>query len=340
MKKFSNYSAAIASAAAMLILILDSKTAFAGGAEGVKLCIEVLVPSLLPFFVVSNMLLSSLAGRPFPVLRPLERHLRVPEGSAYILLLGLLGGYPTGAQAVGQARRTGLVSNKDAGRLLAFCSNAGPSFLFGMGARLFPSLWYCWLLWAIHILSAWVVCMLTPGIPENRPVKPTQSSETLVDALKKAVQVMALVCGWVILFRVIIAFAQRWFLWLLPEAGQILVTGLLELSNGCCALADLERTGLRFVLFSIFLAFGGLCVTLQTHSVAQGTELSLYMPGKLTQAAISLLLCIPAQLLMPLDQRVNIPMPLVLLCILVCAFYGILLGKKQKNSSIYAEAGV
>ena len=47
---------------------------------------------------------------------------------------------------------------------------------------------------------------------------------------------MATVCGWVELFRVLLAFLKRWIFWILPAAVHVAVTGILELSNGCCEL--------------------------------------------------------------------------------------------------------
>ena len=68
---------------------------------------------------------------------------------------------------------------------------------------------------------------------------------------------MGNVCGWVILFRILIAFLERWFLWLLPASVRVAVTGLLELSNGCCALAEIKDFKMRFLLCSGMLSFGG-----------------------------------------------------------------------------------
>ena len=284
----------IFAALGMLLLILDSRTALTGAREGIELCVRTVIPSLFPFFVLSILLTGSLTGREMPILRPLEKLTGIPKGSGSILLTGLLGGYPVGAQSVAQAKETGRLSPGDARRMLAFCNNAGPAFLFGMASSLFPKPWMAWALWALHILSALTVSLFLPGesareihtAPGNRP--------TLSSAMASALRVMATVCGWVVLFRVVIAFVGRWFSWLLPAECQVILSGLLELTNGCCSLASIENVELRFLLCSAMLAFGGLCVAMQTFSVAQDTDLTLYFPGKLMQTAFSILysLCV------------------------------------------------
>ncbi len=311
----------------MAVLILDTKTALAAGAEGVKLCIWTLIPSLFPFFLISILLTSALAGFRLPFLAPLGSLLRIPRGSETLVILGLLGGYPSGAQTIAQARRSGGLSKEDAKRMLAFCSNAGSSFLFGVGARLFPQMWICWLLWAIHIISAWTVAVLTPGGSRNTVELQASTHISITAALKASIEVMALVCGWVVLFRVLLGFAERWFIWLLPKQAQLFLVGITEMTNGCTSLLEVECIGLRMTLCSVFLGFGGLCVALQTKSVTAGTDSSLYLPGKITQAAVSFLLCMPAQLLLPAEQRMHVSLPAVIACGVAVAGYGFITRK-------------
>ena len=107
--------------------------------------------------------------------------------------------------------------------------------------------------------------------------------------MSEAVHTMALVCGWVIVFRVMIAFLDKWFLWLLPPTVRVSIIGLLELSNGCCELPELSSISTRFILCSGMLAAGGLCVTAQTVSVTPGLSLRYYCAGKLIQIVVSLI---------------------------------------------------
>lgn len=280
----------IAAALGITLLILDSKTALAGAQNGVELCIRTVIPSLFPFFLFSILLTTSLMGRRIPFLRPVCRLCRIPDGAESILIAGFLGGYPVGAQCVSQAYGAGKLTHADARRLLCFSNNCGPAFLFGMAATLFTEWWAPWTLWGIHIFSALFVGAMTPGETGSCSV---QSSTTVspVQALNRSVRIMAGVCGWVVIFRVLIDFLDRWFLWYLPIEAQVAVSGLLELSNGCVALYNIGDTGLRFILCAGFLGFGGLCVTMQTLSVVS-TELDsgLYFPGKVLHCCISLIL--------------------------------------------------
>ena len=319
---------------AVIVLILDTKTAVMGASEGIKLCLEVVIPSLFPFFIASIMLCNSLAGSNIKLLRPIGKLLRIPKGSEVLLLTGLLGGYPVGAQNIALAYQSGRLEHKDATRMIAFSSNAGPAFLFGMGMHLFPNGWICFMIWAIHIISAWIVGVITPGNSRTSAMNAPSKPISLSAAMRKSIIIMASVCGWVVIFRVILAFSQVWFLWILPEAAQYCLHGLMELSNGCCSLTSCESLGMRIVFFCGCISFGGLCVAMQTHSVCDGLNTKLYLPGKITQCACSIMLCAPVQHLLQPADRWYPHVGIYILCICVIAGYAVLTRKMKNNSSI------
>lgn len=320
----------IAAAVGMGLLILDTRTAVAGARSGIDLCVRTVIPSLLPFFFLSILLTSSLIGRRIWILRPVCRLCRIPEGAESILPAGLLGGYPVGAQCISQVFENGGLHQSDAQRMLAFCSNCGPAFLFGIVAAQFNRWWDAWLLWGIHIASALCVGAILPGNPhacrifQTRPIGPVQ-------ALERACKIMAGVCGWVVLFKVLLFFLQRWTLWMLPSVVQIIIQGLLELSNGCIALSGIINQDVRFVLCAGILSFGGLCVGMQTWSVvSEAIDRRLYFPGKVAQCAISILLAAI------LHGMVHWVIPALATSALVVIF----LRKMQKSSSIPQPIGV
>lgn len=302
MNRRYDFVSGTAAAVGLTILILDGKTALLGAVEGVSLCLNTLIPTLFPFFFLSNILTGSLMGRKIPFLRPVGRLCRIPEGAEYILLTGLLGGYPLGARAISQACESGTLSQRDARRMLAFCNNCGPAFLFGISGALFDDPKIPWLIFGIHVLSAIIVALVLPGEPE-RCVSEIRRSITAVQALWNSVRSVAGVCGWVVVFRTALAVMERWFLWYLPTEAQVIISGILELSNGCISLAAICNVRLRLLLCVGFLSFGGLCVTMQTHSAGAGVDKSLYFPGKVLQTVVSLflgcLICAPKWSVVP-----------------------------------------
>ena len=332
---------AICAGLGILILILDSRTAICGAQNGIELCIYSVIPSLFPFIVLTSILSPMISGGSSRFMRPLGRLLGMPNGSEGLFLTGILGGYPTGALAVHQAWQNGQLDKEEARRMLPFCSNAGPAFLFGILGSQFPHSWMPWVLWVIHILSALIVGMVLPGRSTTDSSFASPTPPNLTQAVRCGVVTMGCICGWILLFRVILAFCDKWFLWLLPQSARVVFYGLLELANGCCALNSVTSLGARFVMCSGMLAFGGICVMMQTASVTGKLGLGLYLPGKFLQGTISIVLSYLVQLVCfsPAERIENslLILPISLITVVLISF---LAAKRKIRGSIPQLFGV
>lgn len=271
----------------MLLLIFDTKTALLGAQDGVALCLQSVIPSLFPFLFLSIAFMDSIPSTTTPVLRPIREFFSIPKGTESILLASYLGGYPVGAQCIATLYHDNKLSKTTAERTLGFCNNAGPAFLFGVVSLSFSHPFTPWLLWMIHIGGSVFAVFFIRSVEVE--TSPADTKNVTIDTgkknyLKASISSMCSICGWVILFRIVLSFLKKWILWLFPIPVQTLLCGLLELTNGCLALSSISDPKLRFVIASILLAFGGFCVSMQTVSVTSGLSLKYYFLGKSLQA--------------------------------------------------------
>ena len=243
----------VLSCIAMLIIIIDGKSAVSSIRGGVDLCLRTVIPALFPFFILSGIMNSCFLGQTFRFLAPLQRLCKLPAGTESILLIGLFSGYPVGAQLVSEAYAGKCLSKENAMRMLGFCSNAGPAFIFGMLATAFTNPVIPWVLWGTHIVSGLTVGWLLPGGATDTCALKEKEVISVAKALQNATKNIATVCGWVILFRLMLDFCKGWFLWLLPDEIQVLIAGVVELTNGCVMLQQLESEGTRFILAAAML---------------------------------------------------------------------------------------
>lgn len=271
------------------MLIFDSRTALTGGTQGVALCLRTVIPSLFPFLFLSGCFSAAFSGARLGNLTILGRIFSLPLGTEYLLIPALLGGYPIGAQAVAQAYGSGGISRSQAERMLAYCSNVGPAFLFGMVINQFGRKSMTWAIWTIQIFSAWTAAKFF-GVRENTPQAPKASASQTSFGMESAVWAMLKICGWIVLFRIVAAFLERWFLWAAAPWLRVTVIGFLELANGCCCLTLIADEGIRFVICNLLLAFGGMCVAYQTASVCGELKLRFYLTGKLLQGTVAAML--------------------------------------------------
>ena len=251
-------------------MILDSKNVITGAKEGVQICLLVIIPSLFPYLILSNILTTAINGR------------------WSIFATGLLGGYPAGAQAIKTAYDLKRINKNQAENMLTYCNQAGPAFIFGMLSQLFTRAYIPWLIWCIHILSALIIYTIFHK-GDNRMIQANQrlNTCTLPESVERSVKSISLICGWVILFRIILQIINIRIFRQGSGIGNVIISGLLELSNGCVMLNGICNERLRFILCAVFLGFGGICVTFQTISITKGLKIKKYVIAKVFQCFIS-----------------------------------------------------
>ena len=210
--KRSNCIALAVTLSALGALLVCSQAALESARAGLTLCAQMIVPSLLPFFMLSSLLqqlgLPGILGR---LLYPVTQKLfGIGGAGASALLLGVTGGYPLGADAVARLRRSGALTREQAERALAFCNNSGPAFLVGAaGVGVFHSAGYGLLLYGVHVLSAVLVGMLFAphsggSLPEPRgQIAAVSLAQALPEAVRNAVRAVLTVSGFVVTFSVV-----------------------------------------------------------------------------------------------------------------------------------------
>ena len=331
---------------ALLLLIALPEAAAGAAQDGLALCAKVVLPSLFPFFVCSQLFLQlGFAARLSRLLaRSVSRLLRLPVQAGSAFVLGLFGGYPAGTQIACGLYEKKLLTRQEAERALAVCNQAGPSFIFGvLGGAVFGSAAAGAFLYGVQLLSAVLVCRLSgracqedaaAALPAQVPDVSFAAafSESVRRAGMSAIQVCMFVTVFSVLSRFLLLAAGAW----LPEQALPLALGLMELSAGCAALGSCGLPVLwKLCLASALLSFGGCSVLAQSRAVAADAGLrgTLLIPCKLLQAAISTALslllalllhaetwCIPTAL--PASSPVQTAGSCVLLvCTMLCMYF-------------------
>ena len=301
---------------AMAALLRWPQESMEAAREGLRLCGNVILPSLFPFFVLSSLVvelgMSRYLGRLLePVMRPL---FRVNGACACALALGFVGGYPVGARTAISLYQNGQCTKAEAERLLAFCNNSGPAFILGVvGAGVFGSSLAGLLLYLIHISASFLVGLIfrfyKPSQPPGRaagswsfqatPFAPA-FTRSVTGALASALNICAFVLFFTVAIRCLflsglMGLAARGLSALLTPLGmsqpwaQRLLTGLLELSSGVSSLSQGSGLSGRLPLAAFMLGWAGLSVHCQVLAFLGDSGLSMgtYLAGKLLHGGIS-----------------------------------------------------
>ena len=302
---------------AFAALMLRSAEAAESAANGIELCARVIIPSLLPFFVLSNLL--SELGLPHYIGRLaapfMSRMFNVGGHGAAVFVLGVSGGYPVGAAAVADLYSRRQCPKDEAERLLAFCNNSGPAFIVGAaGAGIFKNSAVGLKLYLIHILAAALVGMLFSGKSGENLSAPariqhfrvTSFAEAFAICVKNAIASTMTICGFIIFFSVAVGVLETLGIFSLlihglsmrmglsvPWARSLLV-GILELGSGIGSMNGLAATAPNLALAAFILGWGGISVHCQVLAAIADTDLSSakHTLGKCLHGLISALLAL------------------------------------------------
>lgn len=266
-------------------LIIFPDGALKGAGMGLSICLKAVVPSLLPFMLLSNIAVSTGGGEKLgkllsPIFKPL---LRIDENISVCFVTGLLGGYPCGGRLVGQMEKEGIISNSDAAKALAFCNNSGPLFIIGtVGAAVYSSTKIGLTLYGCHIVGA-VAAALVFGWQINSANTALKSksalsfSNSVGKAARESGEAILSVCALIITFSALI---EALGLYRFP-----LLVGLIEVSRGAAELGSYGTAALP--LAAAYISWGGLSVHFQTEAVTSGISKKYYYIGKIISALVS-----------------------------------------------------
>lgn len=114
-------------------LILMPGESLEASIRGLDMWWEIVFPSLLPFFIVSEMLIGFGVVRFIGVmLEPMMRPLfRVPGVGGFVWAMGMASGFPSGAKLTARLRQEEQITKLEAERLVSFTNSSNPLFIFG-----------------------------------------------------------------------------------------------------------------------------------------------------------------------------------------------------------------
>jgi sporulation integral membrane protein YlbJ len=198
--------------------------------QGLTMWWEIVFPSLLPFFIICELLISfGVVGFIGVLLEPLMRPLfKIPGVGGFVWALGMASGFPTGAKLTAKLRQEGQLTKIEAERLVSFTNSSNPLFIFGAVAVVFFENAQLGLILALaHYLGNICIGLIMRFYGQDQEVNCTQKQRSfsmkhalkvlhqtrlkeqrpfgklLGDAVISSINTLLMVGGFIILFAVI-----------------------------------------------------------------------------------------------------------------------------------------
>ncbi|WP_066066460.1 sporulation integral membrane protein YlbJ [Neobacillus soli] len=274
-------------------LISFPKESLDASTRGLEMWWEIVFPSLLPFFIVSEMLIGfgvvTFIG---VLLEPLMRPLfKVPGVGGFVWAMGMASGFPAGAKFTARLRQEGHLTQIEAERLVSFTNSSNPLFIFGavavgffhnpqLGILLAMAHYFGNICVGIFMrfygnetndkkteqrkrfkIRAALSALHQTRIRDNRPI-----GKLLGDAVNSSIQTLLMVGGFIILFSVV---------------NKILFH--LHITAGLAKVVETLFSSITFPeMLSIPLISGLFEITLGSDLTSQVTNASLMQKAMIT----------------------------------------------------------
>ncbi|MBQ9984433.1 MAG: hypothetical protein IJP29_07570 [Lachnospiraceae bacterium] len=265
----------------LILLLIFNDAVIAGAQNGLLLWYQTLIPSLLPFILVTNALSEMNTYQQIASRFSMKNIGRFYELLAVVM--GNLCGYPIGAKIINDFTMSQCLSPKRANELLAMASQASPMFLIGYVFRHFleEKLPLVIFLTAIY-LPVCVYYFLFRTFSKNQSsglVKHYMKKIPFRDTFMHSVEIMVTIGVYVILFSILLSI-------LLPLCSNHFVKlplFFLEITTGIKLISDTSyNESVQIALLCALSSFGGLCSAYQIKGVLQykNAEIKRYLIDK------------------------------------------------------------
>ena len=294
----------------LFLMLKNSSIAMEYITRGLRLCAKTVIPSLFPFMVISDLILSSGLGE--TLLRPIApvccRLLRLPQVGCYAVIMGLLCGFPIGARCAISALKANQMTEEEVLRVLLFSTNPSAAFLINaVGASLWGNQRFGMALFASVLLSqilsglllTYVFCKKEHDLSSQANTTSSEKAPTIsltrqfTQAIGSASTGILLICAYVVFFSALSGTVNLVLEGVgAPSSLKVMIACILELSGGASAACGLAQPLFAALLCAFAAGWGGISVHCQLMSVCDGFRLkfSTYLLAKLLQSILCALL--------------------------------------------------
>ncbi len=295
-------------------ILKNPQISLKGAQEGLLIWFNIVIPSLLPFFIISEILISigfvDLIGK---ILEPLMRPIfNLPGIAAFTFSMSIVSGYPVGSKVVSSLRKNNLITKTEGDQMIVLSSTSGPLFMLGavtVGMLNNPSL-------APLILYPHYLAVITIGllfrfykIKDSKKIKNRGYIKTkelqkkfplqkvppigiiLSESVKNSMNSIFLIGGFIIFYSVVIELLFISKLidlihYIIPIDLKLLhgiLAGILELTTGCKKISSSNINLIEKIsIINFLIGWGGISIHSQALAFLSSTDISskLYIIGK------------------------------------------------------------
>ena len=259
-------------------------------ASALKICGTLIIPSLFPLTVASEIAAATGALEKITSLfrSVVSKILGIKKDATTPYFLGLLGGYTASCKGSITLYENNKISEQDCESVIAISNMPSLAFLTGfVGSEILHNTTDGWILWAITVFSTVILSFFnrfwnkigsaTPSVTSNlsHENKKKRTSKIIVEAIAHSAQAMLVICACVVFFSVLIRVLELALIsFEIPSEIRRIILGALEITYGVTKCSEIQNELIKRVLCAFFIGWSGLCVHFQIISLCEKVNFS------------------------------------------------------------------
>ena len=272
--------------------IINSNIIFNVIHEAIFLWFYKIVPSLVPFFLLSNFLINyGFIDIMSELLKPIMHFFKINDKASFIFVISILTGSPGNAFYIKEALDKQIINLNDATKILMFSHFANPLFILGTVNLLLNDFKISLLILIITYVTNFILAFIfrnlykvdnksnihITNIKKALLVNKSETfGKTLSNSIKKTFDTLLIILGSICFFNIIAVIIKENNIF--PISIYPFITGILEMTQGINNVSLLNISfELKVLFITIFLSFGGLSIHSQVISIISDTKIK-YLP--------------------------------------------------------------
>ena len=270
----------------LLLQILMNKTlVFNTISYSLNIWVNNLLPSMFPFFIISDILISYHITNYIPkyIKKTFRKLFHTKDNIITIFFLSSISGFPSNAKVIKTMYHQNEITKEEATHALIFTHFSNPLFILSTVAVLFlHQEKYGYIILISHYLGNIILGIITRNqisLSNHNYIKKQEKSQNfstiLINSIKNSIDTLLLILGTLTTFLIASSLLINKIN--TTPYNETLIKGTLEITMGLKQLSTLSIPDIYKVTIStIFLSFGGLSVHLQVLSQITDTDISYH----------------------------------------------------------------
>lgn len=236
-----------------------------------------LVPSMLPFYVISDLLINYGLIDILALLfkKIINKLFNVSENASFVVFFSMFTGFPSSAKYLKNLLDSNYISIEDANKIIRFTHFSNPLFIINViGNTIIGNKKIGFLILLSHYLSNFIIGFLYRKEKSQKVatknIKNTKSlGSILTTSFINSFDSLLIVLGSLITFKILTSIIFHYF------GFNFVISSLLEITQGLFALKDLTlNIELKALIAVAMISFGGFCIHTQVYSILSETKIS------------------------------------------------------------------